>query len=373
MKLGMIPTHIKNEVYISYLPLAHMLERLVVNTCIINGYSIGYFQGNILKIKEDLAALKPTKFVSVPRLFNKFYSILSSKMNEKTGFTEKLVKKAVETKLKNLRTKGVVKHNLYDQLVFKKMKAVLGGRVSWMLSGGAPIAGEVLEMLQICFSCKIVEGYGQTETGASGCVTDLKETRSGNIGAPMLCCEVKLVDVAEMNYFSTDMVDGKNVPRGEICMKGPNVMDCYFQQKEKTEETIDKDGWLHTGDVGAIIEGGCVKIIDRMKNLFKMAQGEYVAVEKLENKYIQSPFVSQIFVYGNAYQHYLVAIIVPEQETVIKWADEKEAEQDYEGLCHNTDLKSDILDNMINLGREAKVKSLLSYFYYFASLMALNL
>ena len=118
-----------------------------------------------------------------------------------------------------------------------------------------------------------------------------------------------------MEYLSTD-----ENPRGEICLKGPSIFKEYFKAKDKTEEAFDKDGWLRTGDVGVIFPNGAVKIIDRAKNIFKLSQGEYIAPEKLENVFIQSPFLQQIFVYGDSLQSYLVAIGVVEPAQIKKWA-----------------------------------------------------
>ncbi len=137
--------------YLSYLPLAHSLERNIYNACLGQRAKIGIYQGNILKLKEDLAILKPTVFASVPRLFNKMYTVMKKKLNALTGIKKWLATKATKAKLSNLHKKAQYTHWLYDCLVFNKTKAVLGGRVKMLVTGSAPISQEVIDFLKIAF------------------------------------------------------------------------------------------------------------------------------------------------------------------------------------------------------------------------------
>lgn len=124
-----------------------------------------------------------------------------------------------------------------------------------------------------------------------------------------------------MGYTSEDINQaGEHQPRGEICIRGYNCFKGYFGQPEKTKETIDENGWVHTGDIGIILPNGAVKIIDRLKNIFKLSQGEYVVPDKLENKFVQHELIEQIFVYGDSLQNLLVCIIVPDKNILTKWA-----------------------------------------------------
>ena len=129
----------------------------------------------------------------------------------------------------------------------------------------------------------------------------------------MPCLEWMLEEIPEMNYFKTDVDEqGRSAPRGEICVRGTNVFSGYYKNPEETSAAFDSDGWLHSGDIGVRMpENGALKIIDRKKNLFKLAQGEYIAVEKCESICSMSQFVAQIFIYGDSLQSYLVAIVVP--------------------------------------------------------------
>ena len=250
--------------HISYLPLAHILERVICSLMLVVGASIGFYQGNILKMMEDVALIRPTLFITVPRVLNRIYDKVQAGVKEKSSITKCLFNFALGFKKNALREDGNVKNALFDSLVFKKVKNLLGGRVQMILSGGAPIAEEVIQFARICFSCGVYEGYGQTETCGTSIITTRDDWTPGMLSAPFLCCEVKLVDVPEMEYRSTD----KPFPRGEICVRGANCFTEYYKDPISTAQVLDKDGWLHTGDIGMFDRKGRTKIIDRKKKSF---------------------------------------------------------------------------------------------------------
>jgi len=148
------------DVHISYLPMAHIFERMMQGFFAYSGGSIGFYQGDVQKITQDLSELRPTVFASVPRLFNKFYDKINESLQKITGFQAKLAKLAIETKLKNLQNNATYKHLFYDKIIFKKMKALLGGRVKYMITSSAPISKQTLEYLKVAFCCPVYEGYG---------------------------------------------------------------------------------------------------------------------------------------------------------------------------------------------------------------------
>lgn len=199
------------------------------------------------------------------------------------------------------------------------MAKLLGGKIKLMSTGSAPIDKKVLDFLKICFSSPIIEGYGLTETATGGGATDLADPVTGHVGGPSEAIKIRLKDLPEMEYLSTD----KPYPRGEICMTGPCIFKGYYKRPDKTAEAFDSDGWFMSGDVGMIYENGSIKIIDRSKNIFKLSQGEYIAPEKLENVFVLSPYIAQSMIYGDSLQSCLVAIVVPEEASVKKWAEEK--------------------------------------------------
>lgn len=142
-----------------------------------------------------------------------------------------------------------------------------------------------------------------------------KDGTSGHVGGAACTCEIKLVDCPEQEYFAKDPN-----PRGEICFKGYNVFPGYFKDTKRTEEALDKDGWLHTGDVGMILPNGALKIIDRKKNIFKLSQGEYVAPEKIENAILRTRLFDDAFIYGDSLKSYLVSVLIPNRDTLANFA-----------------------------------------------------
>mmetsp|Transcript_3789 Transcript_3789/g.5726 ORF Transcript_3789/g.5726 Transcript_3789/m.5726 type:complete len:172 (+) Transcript_3789:1158-1673(+) len=171
--------------------------------------------------------------------------------------------------------------------MFSKIQQLLGGKIKYMVTGSAPIASDVLEFLKIAFACPIFEGYGLTETSGASYLTFGEDQTPGQVGGPVANVKVRLRDIPEMNYYSTD-----DPPRGEVCFKGSGVSAGYYKNPEKTAEAFDSEGWFMSGDVGQVNPNGSLQIVDRAKNIFKLSQGEYIAPEKLENIYIQSPFVA---------------------------------------------------------------------------------
>mmetsp|Transcript_19948 Transcript_19948/g.19984 ORF Transcript_19948/g.19984 Transcript_19948/m.19984 type:complete len:332 (-) Transcript_19948:29-1024(-) len=278
--------------------------------------------------------------------------------NNMTGIKKFIADRALAWKMSSYHTDGSVTNRFWDTLVFNKIRNNLGGRVRFMLTGSAPISGEVLSFLRVAFACPIVEGYGQTESCAGSMVTRPTDNECGHVGGPLPSLEVKLVDVPDMKYLSTDTDEtGTSAPRGEICIRGLTVFKGYYREPEHTSEAIDSEGWLHTGDIATRLpHNGAFKIIDRIKNFFKLAQGEYVAVEKIELMYTKSNFISQIFVYGDSFQSFLVGVVVPDEEYIRNsWAGEHGVSPDtpFEVICRRKDLKHDILEDMKRISSDA--------------------
>ena len=301
------------DVHISYLPLAHMFERLIEELCFVVGAGVGFFGGDITKIFEDINVLKPTLFVSVPRIYTRLSDRIRDSVQKQGLLRRTLFNLALWTKKRNLRS-NVTRHWLWDRLVFHKLRALVGGRVRIMVSGAAPLSEEVMSFLRCSFSCLVLEGYGQTECAAAASATAPGDCSVGHVGPPLPCVEIKLVDVPDMMYFSSDIPR----PRGEVCFRGPVLFSGYF--KGASESPVDKDGWLHSGDIGQWNANGTLTIIDRRKNIFKLAQGEYVAPERVEGVYSNSEFVAQIFVTGNSLEASLVAVVVPSEESALAFA-----------------------------------------------------
>ncbi|KAJ8269680.1 hypothetical protein COCON_G00122870 [Conger conger] len=349
IKILQITTTINSsDTHISYLPLAHMFERLVQAVVMCHGARIGFFQGDIRLLMDDLKTLQPTIFPVVPRLLNRMFDKILGQAN--TPLKRWVLQFASSRKQAEMRNGIIRKDSLWDKLIFKKVQASLGGRVRLMVTGAAPVSPTVLTFLRTALGCQFHEGYGQTECTAACTISMPGDCTAGHVGAPLPCNILKLVDVAEMNYFAAN-------GEGEVCVKGPNVFLGYLKDPEKTKETIDEDGWVHTGDIGKWLENGTLKIVDRKKHIFKLAQGEYIAPEKIENIYIRSDPVAQAFVHGDSLQACLVGIIVPDPDFFGGWAKKRGHEGSYEELCKNQELKKAILEDLLKLGKDAGLKS----------------
>jgi len=305
------------EVHLSYLPLAHIYETVIMHTAIYGGAAIGFYQGDTLKILDDLGELRPTIFVSVPRLYNRIYDKILAGVAAKSAVAKALFARGMRAKLQQIERGGGYTHALWDKLIFGKVQAQLGlDRCHTMTCGSAPISAEVKDFMRAVLGGRFLEGYGLTETCASCTLAHPDDATNHHVGMVSTSAELKLVDVPDMNYFSTSVP-----PCGEVCVRGPVVFKGYYKMADKTAEAIDADGWFHTGDVGSLTATGCLRIIDRKKNIFKLAQGEYVAAEKIETICGRCPLIAQIFVYGDSLQSYLVAAVVPDAEETAKWAE----------------------------------------------------
>uniref|UniRef100_A0A8C3LNL5 Arachidonate--CoA ligase n=1 Tax=Chrysolophus pictus TaxID=9089 RepID=A0A8C3LNL5_CHRPC len=314
--------------------------KLTVLYC--HGGRIGFFQGDIRLLSDDMKALRPTIFPVVPRLF-----IFSQ---ADTSLKRWVLEFAARRKKAEVRNGIIRNDSLWDRLFFNKIQASLGGCVRMIVTGAAPASPTVLGFLRAALGCQVYEGYGQTECTAGCTFTTPGDWTSGHVGAPLPCNLIRLKDVEELNYFASK-------GEGEICVKGPNVFKGYLKDEERTSEALDQEGWLHTGDIGKWLPNGTLKIIDRKKHIFKLAQGEYIAPEKIENIYIRSDPVAQIYVHGDSLQAFLVGIVVPDAEVMPGWAKKRGFDGTYEELCRNKELQKAIMEDMVRLGKESGLHS----------------
>lgn len=343
----------EKDVYISYLPLAHIFDRVIEETFIWHGASIGFWRGDVKLLIEDIGELKPTIFCAVPRVLDRVYSGLTQKISS-GGFLKKtLFNFAYSYKLNNMK-KGITHGEaspLLDKIVFDKIKQGLGGRVRLILSGAAPLSAHVEGYLRVVTCAHVLQGYGLTETCAGTFVSLPNEMDMlGTVGPPVPNVDVCLESVPEMGYDAL-----ASTPRGEICVKGKTLFSGYYKREDLTKEVMI-DGWFHTGDIGEWQPNGSMKIIDRKKNIFKLAQGEYVAVENLENIYGQVSCVESIWIYGNSFEAFLVAVVNPSKQALEHWAQENGISTDFDSLCEDPRAKRYIVEELSKIAKEKKLK-----------------
>ncbi|PON76926.1 AMP-dependent synthetase/ligase [Parasponia andersonii] len=238
-----------------------------------------------------------------------------------------------------------------DKLVFEKIKQGLGGRVRLMLSGAAPLPRHVEEFLRVTSCSALSQGYGLTES-CGGCLTSIANIfpMMGTVGVPITTIEARLESVPEMGYDALS-----DMPRGEICLRGATLFSGYHKREDLTKDVL-VDGWFHTGDIGEWQANGAMKIIDRKKNIFKLSQGEYVAVENIESKYLQCPLITSIWVYGNSFESFLVAVVVPERQALENWAVNHNLTGDFKSLCENLKASKYILDELKSTGQKHQLR-----------------
>uniref|UniRef100_A0AAY4B2Z0 Arachidonate--CoA ligase n=1 Tax=Denticeps clupeoides TaxID=299321 RepID=A0AAY4B2Z0_9TELE len=338
----------QEDVSISYLPLAHMFERMIQVSMFCHGARVGFYQGDISLLMDDIKTLQPTLFPVVPRLLNRIYDKILGSVT--SPLRRAVLRYAVRRKQAELNSGVVRNDSLWDRLVFNKIQASMGGKLRFILTASAPISPTVLSFLRATLGCLIFEGYGQTECTA-GCTFSMPgDWSAGHVGAPLPCNVVKLSDIPEMSYYSRN-------GEGEICIRGHSVFRGYLRDQERTAEALDGDGWLHTGDVGQWLPNGTLRIIDRKKHIFKLSQGEYIAPEKIENVYMRSVPVLQVFVHGDSLQSHLIGIVVPDPEVFTDWTKDRGIVGSCEELCQNPDVKKAVLEDMTLVGKQAGLKS----------------
>ncbi|CAL5425869.1 unnamed protein product [Camellia sinensis] len=342
-----------DDVYISFLPLAHVLDRMIEEYFFHKGASVGYYHGDINELRDDLMELRPTFLAGVPRVFERIREGVIKALEELNPVRRRAFDILYQYKLAwmNLGFKHKNASWLADLLAFRKVKARLGGRIRLIVSGAAPLSSEVEEFLRVTSCAYVVQGYGLTETCGLATVGFPDEMcMIGTVGSPFVYSELRLEEVPEMGYNPLG-----DPSCGEICVRGKTTFTGYYKNPELTAEAF-KDGWFHTGDIGEMLPNGVVKIIDRKKNLIKLSQGEYVAVECLEKFYGITPIVEDIWVYGDSFRSMLVAVVVPHEENTRRWAYQNGHRGSLSELCFLKQLQDNVLLQLKSTAERTKLR-----------------
>uniref|UniRef100_A0A6B2KZ22 AMP-dependent synthetase/ligase domain-containing protein n=1 Tax=Arcella intermedia TaxID=1963864 RepID=A0A6B2KZ22_9EUKA len=347
-----------NEVHLSYLPLAHILAFVIDNALLSKSAALGFGNPRSLSTSAvrnclgDLEELRPTLFVGVPSVHDKIKQGIEAKLKAAGGLSRWIFHKAYETKKVALRAGQDTP--FWDTIVFNKFKSALGGRVRFVVSGGAPLSAACCEFLSVCFGVPILQGYGLTETCGGSCVHELNtiDLDARSAGAPLPCCELRLVDVPEMNYLAS-----QNPPQGEIWIRGNSVSLGYFKNPEKTKEEWTGE-WFKTGDIGRLNADGTFSIVDRKKNLVKPPHGEYIAPERLETIYRNCPYVDHIMVYACSSYDELIAFVSPNRKALHDYAVANKLEEDIGHLCDNPQVQKLLVDELSKVWKKANLRSI---------------
>lgn len=368
--MQVVPELGPKDVYLAYLPLAHVLELAAECTMCAVGASIGYGTPLTLtdtsnKIKKgtrgDASELKPTLMTAVPAILDRVRDGVRKTVDAKGGLAKKLFDIAYERRLAAMEGSWLgawgLEKLLWDALVFKRIQAILGGHVRDMLSGGAPLSGDTQRFINICMGTPIGQGYGLTETCAGATFSEWDDTTVGRVGPPIPNCYIKLINWEEGGYTIMD----SPMPRGEIVIGGPSVTLGYFQNQAKTDEVykVDENGmrWFYTGDIGQFHPDGCLEIVDRKKDIVKLQHGEYVSLGKVEAILVVSPYVENIMLHADPFHSYVVALIVASQTALENWA-KKEGIQytDIADLCQKQEAVKEVLLSLQKVGKSAKLE-----------------
>lgn len=297
------------EVSLLFLPLTHILGRALLYAHISYGHCI-YFS-TPERLGEHLREVQPTLFVTVPRLLEKVHDKILAKGNQLSGLMKKIFYWAVNlTKRYELGQKPsgfyALQLKIADKLVFSKWRAALGGRITFLGTGGAPLRADLANFFSAA-GMTLFQGYGLTETSSVINTNQGEFNRAGTVGVPIIGVEMAIAD------------------DGEILARAPYITKGYYKNFDATREAIDEEGWFHTGDIGEFTEDGFLKITDRKKSLFKLSNGEYVAPQPLENQLQHSPLLEHAIIVG-AEQKFCALLIIPNIENLQEQAKQMELE-----------------------------------------------
>ncbi|KAH9911324.1 long-chain-fatty-acid-CoA-ligase [Epithele typhae] len=311
----LLKQHLRSDdTYLAYLPLSHILEFVVELTLFFVGMTFGYGRvktltdASVRKCVGDIRALKPSIMIGVPQVWEMIRKGIMARISG-SGTLRKSVFSGAYS-LKKANVPGLAQ--VADMAVFNQIKQATGGKLRLALSGGAALSAETQEFLSIAL-VTVLQGYGMTESCGMCAILPPELLQYNNVGLPVPSIEIRLLDVPEAGYLSTD-----KPARGEVCIRGPSVTQGYYKRPDLNEdETIfTKDGFLRTGDVGQWNADGTLSLVDRIKNLVKLQGGEYIALERLESIYKSCNVVSNICVHANPAAKQPMAIIIPHAENL---------------------------------------------------------
>jgi len=380
------------EIYLAYLPLAHILEFSAEISMLVHGAKLGYSDPKTIasagayRLLDDgtlngeptgfgnnppggIQEFAPTLMAAVPKIWDILKKGVEDKIGKGSGVVKTIFQAAFcarSAALQQGRDCPLL------GLLFKKVGSALGGRIKLAISGGGPISSDIQNFIRVAMKFNLVQGYGLTETCSGGTIQHWDSVADGVAGAPITSLKMRLKDCDQKEVDgSYTFVDRTKRPylasdtrhlgmpcrgRGEVWMKGGNISSGYYLKPAETRKEFDADGWFHTGDVGVWLPDGNLKIVDRLKNLVKLKGGEYVALESMESTYAQSAFVNGknggIMCYADGDMDKPVALVQVNDYELKKWAGASGVQfGSVEELCKNEAAAKMVLENLNSIGK----------------------
>jgi long-subunit acyl-CoA synthetase (AMP-forming) len=367
----------EQDVYLAYLPLAHIME-MVAEICFMSfGASLGFGSPHTLtdtgvKLKRpessgDAPLLAPTFMVFAPAVLDKIYQGVNQKRNNMSGVAQTLFQWGLNSGNRHFDNGSIGSNWFFNKVVFSKVQGLVGGRIKAMITGSAPLSPDIQKFVQTVFKCPVRQGYGLTETCAGSCVGFWGDNSTGSVGPPTISAVIRLADWPEGNYLNADKDKPEiGMRRGEVLIGGPCVSLGYLidpanpdeELKKKNEEdwvTISGIRFFRTGDIGQIKPDGALQIIDRKKDLWKGPNGEYVALTKVEAALKLNELVEMPMCYGKTGGEYPVALICPIKNRLADLAKEKGIQGSHEELCVNPEIVAHVTKELIKQCKDSKL------------------
>ncbi|WP_163337318.1 long-chain fatty acid--CoA ligase [Desulfopila sp. IMCC35008] len=291
----------RDDLFLSFLPLSHMLERTAGYYLPMMAGATIAFARSIAELPEDLTVIQPTILVAVPRIFERVHTGIMTKLEKESALVRKLFATAVQIGWRNFEynqkrakwSPALLLHSLFDSLIARNIRDKMGGKLRIIISGGAPLSAEIAKVF-ISLGLPIYQGYGLTETSPIISVNRVEDNNPAGVGLPLPATELKIT------------------PSGELLVRGPGVMQGYWENPQATAETIDKDGWLHTGDKAELVDDH-LRITGRIKEVIVLSNGEKVSPTDIEMAIAADPIFEQTMIIGEG-RPYLILLGVLEKQ-----------------------------------------------------------
>jgi long-subunit acyl-CoA synthetase (AMP-forming) len=365
------------SVYLAYLPLAHIMELAVEITMFALGVTVGYGTTGTLtpsgvKMVQDppqigdAGALSPTLFVAAPAVLDKVYVGALKKMADLSPFLKKRALAGLESGKARFAKGKYGASGIIANIIFKKFKKALGGKVEIMLTGSAPLSLDVQIFMQSVFGCPVRQGYGLTETCAATCITCGEDQSPSVVGPPQESACIRLRDWEEGNYLAKDLNGPIGMRRGEVLIGGPTIATGYLVDEANPDpEIVAKNNedfttiggirYFCTGDIGQFTPAGNLQIIDRKKDLVKLQQGEYVALSKVENVLKACQYTALPMVYAQSTKSYCIVLLCPAVHKLKELATSLGVEGDLSAMCANPKVTAAVLEAVTATCKAAKL------------------